>query len=354
MKLLFIAAKLNQFGGIEKYNRNLIAMLRELGQDAVVAERQPGGLLAKASLFIRVIFFAVGHRPDFIVCTHLNFSPLCYWLKKILHIEYIVSVYGIEVANIQRRIFKQALSNATRIIYLFEATASRVVEQVPDTKLKLFNLPNSVDGQKFKIKEKSEKLLSHFGLKGSKIILTIGRMSKLDGDNKGYRRVIKAMPKVLEVVPNAKYLLAGSGDDIPGVRQLITELKLEGNVVLTDAPTNEEIVDYYNLADVFVLPSKNEGFPAIVLLEALSCGVPVVGGNQKGAKEALLNGELGILVDPDSIEDISATIIALLGGMLDKRLYDRMLLRRRVIDAFGLESFSGKTQLLLRLLERNN
>ncbi|MDP3015310.1 MAG: glycosyltransferase family 4 protein [bacterium] len=351
MKILYIAADVNQIGGIEKYNRNLIATLRELEQDVIVVERQHGGLLAKTSFFIRVIFSAATHRPDFVICAHLHFSPICLYLKRFLNFSYSVSVYGIEVINIKKQIFKRALREADTIIYLFNATAENVIRQIPEIEKKLFNLPNSVDGQKFEIKEKSEKLLSRFGLKGSKIILTIGRMSKLDGDNKGYQRVIKAMPKVLEAIPNVKYLLVGSGDDISAVKQLITELKLEKNVVLAEAPTNEEIVDYYNLANVFVLPSKNEGFPPIVLLEALSCGVSVVGGKQKGAKEALLNGELGMLVDPDSIEDISATIIALLGGMLDKRLYDRVLLRHKIIEVFGLQSFSRRTQLLLSLLK---
>ena len=76
---------------------------------------------------------------------------------------------------------------------------------------------------------------------------------------------------------------------------------------------DEEIVDYYNLCDIFVIPSKGEGF-GIVYLEALACGKPVIGGNQDGAIDALCNGELGLLIDPDSVDEIASNLSDILQG----------------------------------------
>ena len=53
--------------------------------------------------------------------------------------------------------------------------------------------------------------------------------------------------------------------------------------------SDEELVDHYNLSNVFLMPSYGEGF-GIVFLEALSCGIPVIAGNTDGSKDALMNG----------------------------------------------------------------
>ncbi len=66
----------------------------------------------------------------------------------------------------------------------------------------------------------------------------------------------------------------------------------------------EEKVDHYRLADAYVMPSRGEGF-GIVLLEAMSCGIPVLASKLDGSREALLDGKMGTLVDPtDMIEVI--------------------------------------------------
>lgn len=350
MKILFIGSDINQIGGIEKYNRIFLSSLREQGSDVFLIERKKGRFFSKLFFAIKVLFFAVFKSPDFIICTHLHFSTLCYFLKKFFGIRFSISVYGIETIRI-KELYKKSLQSADIVVYLFEAIAENILDQVREIKDKLFKLPNSIDENKFKIFEKSKNLLSQYGLSGSKIILTIGRMSVLDGDNKGYKRVIKAMPAVVKSIPEAKYLLVGGGDDISNVKQLIHELHLEGSVILSDSPKNEELVDYYNLADVFVLPSKNEGFPAIVLLEALSCGVPVIGGNQKGAEIALLNGELGLIVSSDDINSISGAIIKVLTRDVSPELLDRNMLRSRTIEVYGTGAYKNQIKKLLDLIK---
>ncbi|MEW6616821.1 MAG: glycosyltransferase family 4 protein [Patescibacteria group bacterium] len=350
MKILFISSDINQIGGIEKYNRIFLSSLREQGGDVFLIERKEGRFFSKLLFAIKVLFFAIFKNPDFIICTHLHFSPLCYFLKKFFGIQFSISVYGIETVKIKES-FKKSLRLADVIIYLFEATAENILDQVRGVKERLFKLPNSVDENHFKILERSKDLLSRYGLSGSKVILTIGRMSVLDGDNKGYKRVIKAMPVVVKSIPEAKYLLVGGGDDVSNVRQLIHELHLEGSVILGDSPKNEELVDYYNLADVFVLPSKNEGFPAIVLLEALSCGVPVIGGNQKGAETALLNGALGLIVLSDDINSISDAITKVLKRDVSPELLDRNVLRSRTIGAYGTEAYQNQIKKLLDFIK---
>ncbi|MBM3204214.1 glycosyltransferase family 4 protein, partial [Candidatus Woesearchaeota archaeon] len=176
-------------------------------------------------------------------------------------------------------------------------------------------------------------------LQNKKIVITIGRMSKLDGNNKGYRRVIDAMSEVIKTVPRAIYLLVGSGDDVSDVRELIQKKNLEKHVFVIPAPTNEELVDYYNVADVFAMPSKNEGFPPIVILEALACGVPVVAGNQRGA-EALIANKFGVVVPSDDVSAVSHAIVKILMG----QDFNRQTLHKNIVEIFGMETYKERVR----------
>jgi glycosyltransferase involved in cell wall biosynthesis len=131
----------------------------------------------------------------------------------------------------------------------------------------------------------------------------------------------------------------GKGDDRPQLELFIHEHKLQDCVTLAGFVPDSELVDYYNLCDVFAMPSKGEGF-GIVYLEALACGKPVLAGNQDGAMDALCQGELGALVDPDDIDAIAQTLIAILQKQYRHPLmYQPDALRQKVIDTFGFEHF---------------
>ena len=86
---------------------------------------------------------------------------------------------------------------------------------------------------------------------------------------------------------------------------------LKDTVIFTGFIAEEELPAYYKLATIFVMPSKKEGF-GIVFTEAMFYGLPVIGGNKDGSVDALCNGELGLMVDPDNITEIIAAIIKVL------------------------------------------
>jgi phosphatidyl-myo-inositol dimannoside synthase len=90
------------------------------------------------------------------------------------------------------------------------------------------------------------------------------------------------------------------------------------------------------------MPSKGEGF-GIVYLEALVCGKPTLGGDRDGAIDALCDGELGALVNPDDVDAISQTLIQILQGTYPNPLmYQPELLREKVIDIYGFDRFQQK------------
>ena len=73
----------------------------------------------------------------------------------------------------------------------------------------------------------------------------------------------------------------------------------------------QEKADLFRLADAYVMPSYGEGF-GFVFLEAMACGVPVIGSRTDGSREALLDGELGRLVDPHDLKEIEDAVVAAL------------------------------------------
>ena len=137
-------------------------------------------------------------------------------------------------------------------------------------------------------------------------------MSKVE-QHKGYDRLIRTLPTIIQTIPNIHYLIVGQGDDRPRIEQLIQSLSLEKYVTLTGFIPDQELVDYYNLCDIFAMPSKDEGF-GIVYLEALACGKPTLGGNQDGAIDALCHGERGVLGDHDNLDEMAQAIIIVLQG----------------------------------------
>ena len=148
------------------------------------------------------------------------------------------------------------------------------------------------------------------------------------------------------VFPNVKYILGGSGDDLPRLHALVAEEKLEEIVYLPGFIPEDELPDYYNLCDLFVLPSKKEGF-GFVFLEALACGKPVIAGNKDGSVDAVLNGELGLLVDPDNVEEIKNAIVRVLTKNIPKNMLNNDYLRARVLQEYGFDSFKNRLEKIL-------
>jgi len=168
--------------------------------------------------------------------------------------------------------------------------------------------------------------------------LTVTRLAS--GDRyKGYDQIIRALPEIRRQIPNIHYLLVGKGNDRDRIEAIIDEVNVRDCVTLAGFVPDDELSDHYNLCDVFAMPSKGEGF-GIVYLEALACGKPTIGGNQDGAIDALCNGELGVLVDPDNVEKLGETIVEILQGKYSLPiLYQPETLRQKVIQTYGFDRF---------------
>lgn len=347
MKLLFIAGDISRIGGIEKYNRDFYSALKKTGANIVLVERREGGIPAKLSFVLRVVWRFLLARPDIIFCGHLNFSPVCLFLKKIFGTRYTLALYGIEIIEIHGRLIRKAVREAERVITISEYARGLILRQYPDLNDRIYMLPSAVDGSIFVIKDKNHALVEKFGIAGRPVILSLARLST--PEHKGQDRVLASLPYVLERIPNAVYLVVGGGTDERVNAVIKKHPELANNVIFTGPVSNAERVDFYNLGDVYVLPSKFEGF-SIVFIESLACGVPVIASDGYGCREGLLGGALGLLVPPDDLKAIADAIVSILEGSAPPSFFDREPLRRKTLEVYGIDTWDKRVKNLVELI----
>jgi glycosyltransferase involved in cell wall biosynthesis len=138
--------------------------------------------------------------------------------------------------------------------------------------------------------------------------LVIGVIGRLNPE-KGQMIFLQAMEKAARVVPGAKALIIGDGQDRPMLERFCLERGLSERVLFLGY--QERIADYYQILDLLVLPSLSEGLPNTVL-EAMSFGVPVLATAVGGVPEIIENGN-GRMVPPNDPEALAAGMIELLG-----------------------------------------
>jgi len=113
--------------------------------------------------------------------------------------------------------------------------------------------------------------------------------------------------------PHVKVLIVGAGDMMTFYKETVKSKGLDQRVVFAGYVKDEHMPDHYNLADIFILPSvdKSEAF-GIVLLEAMSCGKPLIASNLKGVRSVVNPGRTGLLVEPGNSFDIAEKVKFLL------------------------------------------
>lgn len=254
-----------------------------------------------------------------IVAHVLPTGTAAYLLKKLLGVSYIVSIHGLDIAlpRQSRRktwLMKKIFREASQIIANSNFTKGKLLEMNcchADDITVIYPCPSL--GFRAMTSERRQYLEDKLNLKNKKIILTVGRLI----ERKGQDKVIEALPQVLAKVPNVVYLIVGQGEKREQLQQSAAALGIDKQVRFFTDVLDCELPEFYHLADVFVMPCRElengdiEGF-GIVYLEANCYGKPVIGGRSGGAVEAIEHGVNGLLVDPESTNEIGQAIISLL------------------------------------------
>jgi phosphatidylinositol alpha-mannosyltransferase len=200
-------------------------------------------------------------------------------------------------------------------------------------------VPNGVDIERYNT---SAPFMSEFR-DGKLNIVFVGRMEK----RKGVYYLLKAYKRVKKEIPNSRLLLVGPGTRLRSkYEKLVEKDKLE-DVVFTGFVPSSQLPAYYRSADVFCAPATGGESFGIVLIEAMSCGVPVVASDIDGYNSVLTHNREGLLVPPRSPENLARAIVLLLKdremcrrmgqeGVRTAAQYSWENIARRVVDVYDI------------------
>ncbi len=168
----------------------------------------------------------------------------------------------------------------------------------------------------------------------NQVIGTVARLTEA----KDHENLLCAFAAVRKVEPDVCLLLVGDGELREEVESMISSLRLEDAVEMTGK--RSDIPQLLNGMDIFVLPSRREGFP-VSIIEAMACGRAVVATDVGGVREIIDDGVDGIIVPPEDHQSLAAALAQLLQ---DQELRNRLALnaRKKVVKLFSEQTMMGK------------
>lgn len=302
----------------------------------------------KVKLGLKTLSLAA--RSDIVILSHINLALLGAMIKVFNpHCKIWLVAHGIEVWRPLSLVKKLLVTHlCSKIICVSTFTKQQMIKWHNAEAEKCIVLNNAVDPfiklpNEF---SKPDYLLNRYSLTaGNKVLFTLTRLASSE-QYKGYEQVIKAVSRLKVQFPTLKYLLAGPYDPAEEIRikELIRAYRVDEEVILTGFLHENELADHFLLADLFVLPSKKEGF-GIVFVEALACGLPVICGNADGSTDAIRNGELGTAINVDDLEELEHTITGYLKTPLTIAV--RQHLQQECLRHFNEQDYQKNLQKLI-------
>ena len=362
-KILFLVlTAFSSTGGIEKFNRAFMSAMLQIQQslhftsffagmyDEQVDEQYVPAKKFRAYAGNRLSFvmqsFFRSFVTDELIIGHINLAVIGVLYKFFMpNKKLTVICHGIEVFEPVSGLKKKVLQKADRILAVSSFTRQKLIDLQHVQQEKIIVFPNTLDPH-FQLTTHFSKpayLQQRYGInEQEKVIFTLTRLNSEEG-YKGYDKLISILPQLMQEGLQVKYILAGKADatEAKRMQELIRTLNLEQHVIMPGFIADAEVNDHYLLSDVFVMPSKGEGF-GIVFLEAMACGLPVIAGNKDGSTEALQFGELGTLIDPDDQEQLKAAIKNVL-----QQKKESTQLQQLMLSYFSFEKYKERLQTIL-------
>ncbi len=183
--------------------------------------------------------------------------------------------------------------------------------------------------------------------KDKKVVMFVGQLDKTHL-HKGLNYLIEAIATVKKDIPNILLLIIGRGDMISEYKDMAQKMGIEDNIVFKTSVEDPDLVAYYKLSDVVVLPtvSNAEGF-GMVLIEAGAAKKPVIGTNVGGVPFVIIENETGYLIPPKDVTSLAKKILEVVS---DKKLQNRLGNNgySQAVEKYSWEKQINKTDSILK------
>jgi len=292
--------------------------------------RGAGGWLKKVHYvrwFTRALNEAKQLGPFDLIHAHgpLLHGNLAVQLGKNWNIPVIVSVHTGPFSKISKNIFYRRMT--ARSLYLADLTLA--VSKHLTTEIERSNIHpakvkvsgNPINDELFQLADRSEQ---------RKLMVFVSRLDEFKGGLRTLRAFHRAMPKL----PGWRLAIAGVGEELEQIERYVALHGLEDSVRITGTLTKQSLYLLMIGGDFLVFPSRHETF-GLIAQEALATGMPVIAGNTTALNE-LIDDEMGIKVNPDSVEEIAEAMITLAEN---PEKFDGAAIREKVRERFGIKAF---------------
>jgi phosphatidylinositol alpha-1,6-mannosyltransferase len=295
----------------------------------------------------RVAAIARSVRPEFIWCG--NLKPAGYpahWTRRQVGTPYGVLLHGGDLLILRHQIKRSLLKRRTARLLLISASVLVANSQwtaelcrtlleeigIPFARERVRVVPLGTDPAFFRPGAASDELRNQYGLNQRRWLLTVARLTHHKGIDIGLHLLARLRARYTDL----GYVVVGRGEELEQMKQLADRLGVADRVrFLTEIP-DRDLPPIYSSAVAYlglsrVMEQRAEGF-GIALLEAASCGLPVIAARTGGIPDAVRDGETGVLVDPGDLGQVEEAVSRVLD---DPALASRLgQAGRRAVERF--------------------
>jgi phosphatidylinositol alpha-1,6-mannosyltransferase len=343
MKTLFFTLEYPPFhGGISTMYAEIVAHWPNDGRSAIEVIDNSGGKLVAGHIpvwkwlksFPYVLNAIKKRRPDHVIIGHiLPLGTVVYMACRLTRTPYSIILHGMDLAsalkNPRKKLLARIILSGATVAVCSNGFVRRLLDDFSGGRVPSITVNPGIADHEMPSPDEIRSFRTERSLDGKIIGLTICRLVK----RKGIDKMIKALPLILEHIPNFEYVIGGAGPDEDYLKACVNSLDpaVLQRVRFLGPVKEDEKWMWLSACDMFAMPSRLiggndiEGF-GIVYLEAAIAGKPVIAGDSGGIRDAVLDGRTGLVVDGDRTEAVAEAVVQL---CLDPDLRSRLGSRGR-------------------------